>query len=111
MRSKLSTTPPCTGTVAPVVLVRGLAWQYSPVGWGLLVYLGVVPTALGYGFYLRGLRTTTATVSAVVVLLEPLISTLLAVTLLGERLSPHGVVGGALLVASVAFLYWRHRSA
>lgn len=97
--------------LVPVVAVRGLAWHYSPAGWGLLVYLGLVPTALGYGFYLRGLRTTTATVSAVVVLLEPLISTVLAVTLLGERLSSGGVVGGALLLASVLFLYLRQRSA
>lgn len=95
---------------APVMVARGLAWQYTPVGWGLLLYLGLVPTALGYGFYLRGLRTTTATVSAVVALLEPLISTVLAVTLLGEQLSRNGVLGGALLLASVVFLYVRQKS-
>ena len=94
----------------PILLVRGLAWHYSAAGWGLLLYLGLVPTALGYGLYLRGLRTTTATVSAVVALLEPLISTVLAVTLLGERLSPTGALGGALLLASVVFLYLRQRS-
>jgi drug/metabolite transporter, DME family len=93
----------------PAVLVRGLAWHYTPAGWGLLLYLGLVPTALGYGLYLRGLRTTTATVSAVVALLEPLISTVLAVTLLDEHLSSGGVLGGALLLASVAFLYLKQR--
>lgn len=93
----------------PVVLVRGLAWQYTPVGWGLLLYLGLVPTALGYALYLRGLRTTTATVSAVVALLEPLVSTALAVTLLGEQLSRNGVLGGGLLLASVVFLYVRQK--
>ena len=94
----------------PIVLARGLAWHYTPAGWGLLLYLGLVPTALGYGLYLRGLRTTTATVSAVVALLEPLISTVLAVTLLGEQLSRSGVLGGALLFASVLFLYLKQRS-
>lgn len=95
--------------LVPVVVVRGLAWQFPLASWGLLVYLGLVPTALGYGLYLRGLRTTTATVAAVVGLLEPLISTVLAVLLLGERLSPNSVIGGALLLASVAFLYLRQR--
>ncbi len=91
----------------PLVLVRGLDVSYPAAGWGLLVYLGLVPTALGYGLYLRGLRTTTATVSAIFALLEPLISTLLAVTLLGERLSPTGALGAALLLGSVLFLYFR----
>ena len=91
----------------PVVLALGLDLTYPAAGWGLLAYLALVPTALGYGLYLRGLRTTTATVSAIFALLEPLISTLLAVTLLGERLSPTGVLGGALLLGSVYFLYLR----
>jgi DME family drug/metabolite transporter len=89
----------------PLTLARGLDVAYPAAGWGLLLYLGLVPTALGYGLYLRGLRTTTATVSAIFALLEPLISTALAVTLLGERLSPGGVAGGLLLLGSVAFLY------
>jgi DME family drug/metabolite transporter len=89
----------------PVVAVRGLTVHFPPAGWGLLLYLGLVPTALSYALYLRGLRTITATVSAIVALLEPLISTLLAVALLGERLSPGGALGGTLLLASVAFLY------
>ena len=41
------------------------------------------------------------------VLLEPLISTALAVVVLHERLSPGGAVGGALLLASVVYLYWQ----
>jgi DME family drug/metabolite transporter len=93
----------------PVVLVRGLPWHYTPAGWALLLYLGLVPTALGYGLYLRGLQTTTATVAAIVALLEPMVSTILAVTLLGEHLSPSGLVGGGLLLASVAFLYLRQK--
>lgn len=32
----------------------GLAVNYPLTGWGLLAYLGCVPTALGYGLYLRG---------------------------------------------------------
>jgi DME family drug/metabolite transporter len=100
-----------TTLLLPVALVRGLDLDYPAAGWGLLLYLGLVPTALGYGLYLRGLRTTTATVSAIVALLEPLISTLLAVTVLGERLSAQGALGAALLLGSVAYLYLRSHAA
>jgi DME family drug/metabolite transporter len=90
----------------PVVLATGLDVHYPPAGWLLVIYLGIVPTALGYGLYLRAMRTTPATVAAIVALLEPLISSVFAITLFGERLSPGGVVGGVMLLGSVVFLYW-----
>lgn len=89
----------------PPALANGLVLSYPPVGWLLLLYLGLVPTALAYTLYLRGLRTVPAGVAAIVSLLEPLGSTLLAVLLLGERLNLAGVAGGALLVASIGLLY------
>jgi DME family drug/metabolite transporter len=90
--------------VAPA-LAGGLVPDYSPTGWLLLLYLGLVPTALAYGLYLRGLGLVPATVAATITLLEPLGSTLLAVLLLGERLTALGVVGAALLLASMGLLY------
>ncbi len=89
----------------PPALAGGLVLDYPPVGWALIVYLGIVPTALAYVLYLRGLRAVPATVAAIVTLLEPLGSTVLAVLLLGERLSGGGVAGAALLLASMALLY------
>jgi DME family drug/metabolite transporter len=89
----------------PPALAGGLALSYPPAGWALIVYLGLVPTALAYALYLRGLRTVPATVAAIITLLEPLGSTALAVLLLGERLTPWGVAGAALLLASMGLLY------
>ncbi len=93
----------------PVALSTGLDGHYPAAGWGLLLYLGFVPTALGYAFYMHGLKTVTATVSTIFALLEPLISTVLAVTVLHEQLSPNGVLGGVLLLGSVVFLYWNQQ--
>ncbi|NTW97153.1 MAG: EamA family transporter [Oscillochloris sp.] len=93
--------------LAPLALSGGLYLGYSPAGWGILVYLGLVPTAVGYLFYLRGLRTTPATVASTLTLLEPLGSTLLAVLFLGERLAPLGLLGAVLLLASMWLLYAR----
>ncbi|NTV63690.1 MAG: DMT family transporter [Oscillochloris sp.] len=91
--------------LAPLALANGLYLGYSPLGWSILAYLGLVPTAVAYVFYLRGLRTTPATVASTLTLLEPLGSTLLAVTFLGERLAPLGIVGALLLLASMGLLY------
>ncbi len=90
--------------MGPVVWARGLDVHYPPLGWALLLYLGLVPTALGYALYLRGMKSTPATLSAIIALLEPLISTLVAVIALHERLSPGGALGGALLLGSVLAL-------
>jgi drug/metabolite transporter, DME family len=91
----------------PFALAQGLVLVYPLAGWLLLLHLGVLPTALGYALYLAGLRTTPATASAVLVLLEPLISALLALLLLQERLAPLGWLGASLLLGSMALLYLR----
>jgi DME family drug/metabolite transporter len=63
--------------------------------------LAVVPTAIAYSLFFRGLRSVTAANATVIALLEPLTGTLLAIALLGDRLSPAGVVGGLLLGYSI----------
>jgi DME family drug/metabolite transporter len=76
-------------------------------GWALLVYLGVVPTALAYALYAIGLRTTRVTVSGVLTLVEPLTATLLGVLFFGDRLGQVGAVGAALLLVAVLGLTTR----
>jgi DME family drug/metabolite transporter len=82
--------------------------MFFPFGWGvfaLVVFLGVVPTAVAYGAFFLGLRHATPTAAALATLLEPLTATILAVGLHGERLTPAGVVG-ALLIAGALALYY-----
>ncbi|WP_020524463.1 EamA family transporter [Catelliglobosispora koreensis] len=67
----------------------------------LLLFLGIVPTALAYSLYFRGLRSAPATTAALMALLEPLTGAVLAATLLGDRLTVFGLVGATLLVAAV----------
>ena len=91
----------------PSALATGLVVSYPPTGWLLLVYLGLVPTALAYGLYLRGLRSISATVATILSLIEPLGSTLLAVLLLGEQLTGLALIGIILLLCSMILLYLR----
>ncbi|MFI5897753.1 DMT family transporter [Actinoplanes sp. NPDC051513] len=70
-------------------------------GLGLLVLLGVGPTAIAYAAYFRGLRTSAAGTAALMALLEPLVGTALSVLILGDRLGMAGTAGAALLVLAL----------
>jgi DME family drug/metabolite transporter len=80
----------------------GLTFVATPASIGLLLLLGAGPTAVAYTLYFRGLRTTPAASAALMALLEPLVATALAVLVLGDRLSPTGLAGAALLITAVA---------
>ncbi len=69
-----------------------------------LLYLGAVPTALAYRLFFAGVAAVPATVTAVVTLLEPVAGVLIAVGLLGERLTAAAALGSALMLAAVAGL-------
>lgn len=88
----------------PVALLSGFVVTYPTQGWLLLLYLGVVPTALAYALFLTGMRSTPATVASITTLLEPLTATLLAAILFGERLTALGVVGALLLLGALVVL-------
>jgi DME family drug/metabolite transporter len=88
----------------PFVLAFGLTLSYPLQGWLLLLYLGIVPTALAFVIFLIGMRYVIATTASIVTMLEPLTSTVLAWLLFGERLSALGFVGGALLIGAILVL-------
>jgi len=90
--------------LAPLALAGGLALPSAPTTWGLLLYLGAVPTALAYRLFFAGLRTIRPTVASILTLVEPLTANLLAAIALNERLSPAGLLGGGLLLAAVVVL-------
>jgi DME family drug/metabolite transporter len=73
-------------------------------GWLWLLYLGVVTTGAAYALYTIGLRHVSASVAAVVALLEPLTATLLGVLLFGERLGAVGAAGAVLLLGALVLL-------
>jgi drug/metabolite transporter, DME family len=90
------------GTLLPLaVLGGGVAVPVPSAAAGLLVYLGVVTTAVAYALFYRGLRTTTGSAAVILTLLEPLTAAALAVALLGERVSWASALGGVLLLSAV----------
>ncbi|WP_244177085.1 DMT family transporter [Streptomyces albus] len=71
---------------------------------GLLGYMAAVPTALAYSLYFAGAAVVRAATTAVVMLIEPVAAAVIAVAVLGERLTGPMLLGTGLLLAAVAGL-------
>ena len=99
------------GAVAllPLAAVAGLTFAPSPGTITLLIYLGVITTAVAYGLFYAGLRRVAGSVATVLTLLEPLTAALLAAAILGETLAPAALLGGTLILAAVVMLAIRPR--
>ena len=85
-------------------LIVGIDPVETAQGWLLIVYLGVVPSALGYLLLQMGLRTVSATAASIVSMLEPTVAALLAWIFFGEKLAASGIAGAALLMVSIFLL-------
>ncbi len=87
--------------VLPLVILQGQPIVLPPSGWALAIYIGVVPTALSYYLYVRGLHGTPATTAAFLTLAEPATAALLAAIIFDERLTLLGWLGVLLLVVGL----------
>jgi DME family drug/metabolite transporter len=90
----------------PFALWNGLVISYPSEAWLMMVYMGLIPSALAYVMFYAGLRFVPATVATILTLIEPLTSTILAWILFQEQIGQYGLVGAALLFAAIALLYW-----
>ncbi|POX58557.1 EamA family transporter [Streptomyces sp. Ru62] len=70
----------------------------------LLLYIAAVPTALAYAFYFAGAAVVRSATVSVIMLLEPVTAAVLAVVLLGERLTVTTAAGTLLMLGAVAGL-------
>jgi DME family drug/metabolite transporter len=85
--------------LAPVLALGDPSWITEADGATLALYLGIVPTAVAYILFAKGLEKLPAANVATLTLAEPLTAATLGVLVLGER--PGAVAGaGALLVLS-----------
>jgi len=73
----------------------------SVANWGVLLFLGIVPTYGAYLLYSVGLARVEATRAATVATLEPVAAAALAYAVWGEALRGFGYVGAALVLAGV----------
>ena len=88
----------------PVLALSDLRWLSDPQGLLLAIYLGVVPTALAYVLFARGLRHVATGEAATLTLAEPLTATALGVLVLAERPSGLALAGAGVVLAGLLVL-------
>ncbi len=90
--------------LAPVLAASSPGWVLSARGLAVVGYLGVVTTVAAYLLYGRGLRSLSAPVAVTLGLAEPVVAAILGVVVVGERLTPVGVLGLVLVGLALATL-------
>jgi len=87
-----------------ISLGSGMVAVHTTSGWVLVVYLGLVPTAMAYWMFQKGLRSVSASAASIVTMLDPLVAALLAWVLFGETLAFTGLFGAMLVILSIVVL-------
>ena len=95
-----------TGAVLllPVLLLTGAPILASGAAVGVLAYLAVGPMFVAYLLFGYGLRTIRSSSATTLTLLEPVVATLLAVAVVGERPGPVAWAGLALILIGITVL-------
>ncbi|MEJ3403217.1 EamA family transporter [Rathayibacter sp. YIM 133350] len=97
--------------LAPVLVLTGAALLGSTASLAITAYLAIGPMFLAYLLFGAGLRYVRGSTATVVTLLEPVVATVLAVTVVGERLTPTGWAGLAFVTAGILLLVLPARDA
>jgi DME family drug/metabolite transporter len=90
--------------LVPVLAVGAPAALFTPGGVALALFLGIVPTALAYVLFARGLRHLSAAETSTLTLAEPLTAGLLGALVLGEHLTGLSALGAGLVLAGLVGL-------
>jgi drug/metabolite transporter, DME family len=90
--------------LAPVLVLSGPGWLATGGGLALVLFLGVVPTAIAYVLFARGLRSLDASEAATITLAEPVTAAALGVFVLGERVTGGGAIGAVLVLGALVLL-------
>lgn len=88
----------------PVLIVTGAPLLQSWGTVGIASYLAIGPMFIAYLLFGVGLRGIPSSRVTTITLLEPVVATVLAVTVVGERLAPVGWAGLALVLAGLTVL-------
>ena len=83
----------------PVLLITGAPLLASVNNFSVGLYMAVVPMFLAYLLFGRGLTVVRASLATTITLLEPVVAALLAVMVVGEKLSLTGWFGIGLISA------------
>ena len=90
--------------LAPVLLATGRPLLASVPSAAIAGYLAIGPMFVAYLLFGFGLRSIRSSVATTVTLIEPLVATVLAILVVGERLTWSGWIGFSLILIGVTLL-------
>jgi DME family drug/metabolite transporter len=88
----------------PVLLLNGVNWLTTSGGASMIIWLALVPTALAYILYAKGLKGIAPGVASTLILAEPATATILAAVILNESITLQGWAGIATVAIGLAYL-------
>lgn len=89
--------------LVPVLIVTGAPLISTPQAFAVAGYMALVPMFLGYLLFGYGLTRVPASTATTITLTEPAVAAILAVMVVGERLTPPGWAGLG-IIAAVLFI-------
>ncbi len=90
--------------LSPLLLMQNLVWLAQPGGIAVVLYLGLLATALAYALFGWGLQQVPTTSAASLKLAEPLTAVILGMSLLGEQLTLPAWIGIVLIFCGLALI-------
>ncbi len=88
----------------PALLLSEPGWLLHADGIALALFLGVIPTALAYVLFARGLKRLSASETATLTLAEPLTAGVLGAVVLAEPMTTTSAAGAGLVLAGLLAL-------
>jgi DME family drug/metabolite transporter len=88
----------------PVLLINGTSWLATSGGAVMIIWLGLIPTALAYILYAKGLKGIAPGVASTLILAEPATATILAAVVLNETINLQGWAGIATVAIGLVYL-------
>ncbi len=88
----------------PFLFAQNPEWILTRNGGLSVLWLGLVPTAIGYFLFTFGLKRVDSSTAATVVLAEPATATLLAALIIGESLVFQSFLGIAIVAAGILYI-------
>lgn len=99
----------CSVTLGLVVFFQG-TWRtlfvMNSAAWLATVYLGSVCSGLALWLYFQALKRLPATLVSITLTLLPVVGVAFSMFLLGEKLTPHKIAGGAAITLGVGYAVW-----
>lgn len=88
----------------PFLFAQNPEWILTRNGGLSVLWLGLVPTAIGYFLFTYGLKRIDSSTAATVVLAEPATATILAALIIGESLVLQSFLGIAIVAAGILYI-------